>query len=151
MATCIFDNPLTMSRESWEDGQLMYSYSFDLLYRDLKFLRPFDRTEIREWKSGQILGDPTAIKQRNGERIMKTDVSVSIERVLDGFIVYVDGFAKLLKTEKEVVDTLNVDFELRNGEKIVTLPSSVTSIERIGEKYKVEYNGVRILDHIRDI
>lgn len=65
-AVCTYDNPATMMRECWQDGRLLYAYSFKIL---LPFARRqeiparlfFFGANIGPWKAGQHVGDMEAI------------------------------------------------------------------------------------------
>lgn len=64
MKTAVYDNPNTMRREGWQDGVLVFSYSFELMMS--KSWPPpamyfHMGANIGEWICGQILGDADAI------------------------------------------------------------------------------------------
>lgn len=72
---CTFDNPATMRRECWQDGQIVWSC--DALALHLKpppgETQPIPRdrfffgANIGPWKKGQKVGDPEAIDPREEE------------------------------------------------------------------------------------
>jgi hypothetical protein len=65
----VFDNPDTMSRECWQDGKLLCSYSANLLLRRLSKWETqpvpgeklFFGANIGDWITGQLVGDPCAM------------------------------------------------------------------------------------------
>jgi hypothetical protein len=61
MAACIYDNPATMARECWQDGELICHYASDLLLPFAKEPIPaehfFFGANIGPWKLGQMVGD----------------------------------------------------------------------------------------------
>lgn len=65
MAVCVHDNPVTMSRECWEDGELFRAYSAFILPPFAESPIPaehfFFGANIGPWKEGQIVGNPEAI------------------------------------------------------------------------------------------
>lgn len=65
MSTCIYDNPATMARECWQDGDLVCHYSFVLLSPFAKEPIPaehfFFGANIGSWKLGQMVGDAEAM------------------------------------------------------------------------------------------
>ena len=62
--TCVYDNPVTMSRECWSDGNLVARYHFVLLEPFAKQKIPeyrfFFGANIGPWNAGQIVGDKSA-------------------------------------------------------------------------------------------
>lgn len=65
MAVCTYDNPATMARECWRDGKLICHYSYELFFIEPFPVSPelfFFGANIGKWKTGQIVGDKTAIK-----------------------------------------------------------------------------------------
>jgi hypothetical protein len=59
MATCVYDNPETMSRECWQNGKIICSYKMELFFID-PFPVPaehfFFGANIGPWKEGQLVG-----------------------------------------------------------------------------------------------
>ncbi len=64
MATLTYDNPDTMSRECWQDGELLCAYSIDLfcLKEELP-IKIFFGSNIGDWKTGQFVGDFKAMEK----------------------------------------------------------------------------------------
>ena len=67
MKICTYDNPASMARECWQDGELICHYQAELYFlkewtvpRELYFFG----ANIGEWKIGQIVGDITAMDKR---------------------------------------------------------------------------------------
>lgn len=58
MARCVFDNPSTMCREWWSDGELLYHVAASLLV--VADWRQYFSEEPRPWDSGSYIGDPWA-------------------------------------------------------------------------------------------
>lgn len=54
---CLFDNPIYMRREAWNDGEIMAWWSFELLLT----MRGYD---ARPWKDGQIIGNADAMNPK---------------------------------------------------------------------------------------
>ena len=70
---CTYDNPSTMTRECWQDGKLLCSYSALLLEaKPMPGQQPIPReyffhgANIGPWKAGQHWGDIDAIKPNAG-------------------------------------------------------------------------------------
>jgi len=71
MTTCVYDNPDTMARECYRDGQLVCHYTAALLLRKLspwenqpvpgKYF--FFGANIGPWKAGQLVGDRAAMNK----------------------------------------------------------------------------------------
>lgn len=64
MSVCVYDNPDTMRRESWQDRQLIVAYSASLLCsKSFKGdgNRFFFGSNIGPWKAGQLVGDRGAM------------------------------------------------------------------------------------------
>lgn len=63
---CTYDNPVTMYRECWESGVLIYSYSATMLCTKRRINRNFlfFGANIGPWKSGQLVGDPKAMETK---------------------------------------------------------------------------------------
>ena len=65
MAVCTYDNPATMARECWQDGELICHYAFQLLPPFAKEPIPtrhfFFGANIGPWKLGQMVGDAVAM------------------------------------------------------------------------------------------
>lgn len=63
MCVCVYDNPSTMSRECWQDGQLIRAYQMQLFF--LKDWIPqehlFFGANIGDWDEGQLVGDRKAM------------------------------------------------------------------------------------------
>jgi hypothetical protein len=63
--TCTIDNPATMCREGWVNGQLRFSYSVDLFAQG-HWPPPARRfhmgANVGDWKTGQIFGDVAAMQ-----------------------------------------------------------------------------------------
>ena len=61
---CVYDNPATMSRECWQDGKLLCSYSFNVLPpfadKPIPAKHYFFGANIGPWKTGQLVGNPEA-------------------------------------------------------------------------------------------
>ena len=66
MATCVYDNPVTMQRECWRDGNLRYAYSCEAIMGVTKISGEyfFFGANIGPWVTGQIVGDPKALRSR---------------------------------------------------------------------------------------
>lgn len=64
MAVCTYDNPSTMARECWQDGEMLCHYQA-ILFHLKPFPVPSDLfffgANIGPWKAGQIVGDKDAI------------------------------------------------------------------------------------------
>jgi hypothetical protein len=62
---CIYDNPTTMSREWWMDGELIMSLDSMLFVCDVNFPKNIAPWLIEmEWEGGRIVGDKEAIIKR---------------------------------------------------------------------------------------
>jgi hypothetical protein len=64
MSVCTYDNPDTLSRECWQDGRLISAYQLGLMMSKSWPPPPenlFFGANVGPWKSGQLLGDPTAM------------------------------------------------------------------------------------------
>lgn len=61
---CTYDNPVSMRRECWSDGEIIWSCCFTALFRD-PFPIPHEKfffgANVGEWKEGQLIGDVTAV------------------------------------------------------------------------------------------
>jgi hypothetical protein len=55
VARCVFDNPDTMCREWWEDGEMMYHVAAILLVTADG--RQYFAEEPRPWEAGHVVGD----------------------------------------------------------------------------------------------
>ncbi len=68
MSTCTYDNPKTMCRECWQDGELICWYD-SVLYAIKPFPIPtedyFFGANIGDWKTGQLIGDRKAMHNEN--------------------------------------------------------------------------------------
>ena len=65
MSVCTYDNPATMARECWQDGELLCSYIYQLFYmRDFPVPRGFFffGANIGPWIPGQLVGDKSAME-----------------------------------------------------------------------------------------
>jgi hypothetical protein len=66
MAVCTYDNPATMRRECWQNKRLICAYSYRLLQPFAKEPIPghlfFFGANIGEWKTGQLIGDKSALE-----------------------------------------------------------------------------------------
>lgn len=66
---CTYDNPATMARECWQDGQLVCKYDASMLFRKLPPWgtqpvppdRFFFGANIGDWNIGQLVGDASAM------------------------------------------------------------------------------------------
>jgi hypothetical protein len=65
MKSCTFDNPKTMSREVWQDGRLIVSYSATMMATRGAWPPPAKLfhmgANVGKWKKGQVIGDAGAI------------------------------------------------------------------------------------------
>ena len=65
MSTCTYDNPSTMSRECWQEKQLICSHSAMLFLTGEIEKAPegtlFFGANIGDWKTGRLVGDINAI------------------------------------------------------------------------------------------
>ena len=63
MNCCTYDNPATMARECWQDGQLIVKYDSTLFF--LHYPIPaklyFFGANIGPWKTGQLVGNKKAL------------------------------------------------------------------------------------------
>lgn len=63
---CTYDNPSTMARECWQDGEIICHYSYTLLPPFATEPIPaeyfFFGANIGPWKVGQLVGDSPAIQ-----------------------------------------------------------------------------------------
>lgn len=66
-SACTFDNPATMNREVWFNGKLEASYNMLELEAQGYWPPPPKMfhmgANIGPWKTGQIVGDPDAMRQ----------------------------------------------------------------------------------------
>lgn len=60
---CTYDNPVTMRRECWQDGQIVRSYAMEVfcLRQRIPGRFLFFGANFGEWTTGQIVGDPWAM------------------------------------------------------------------------------------------
>lgn len=67
MKCCTYDNPKTMQRECWREGELLCSYSFEIFYQPLMIPSKdlFFGANIGPWKAGQIVGNKEAMGETN--------------------------------------------------------------------------------------
>jgi len=64
MMTCVYDNPASMMRECWQDGELIYAYSFNFLLENGPRIPAnlfFFGANIGHWSAGQIVGEKEAM------------------------------------------------------------------------------------------
>ena len=64
MKICTYDNPASMARECWQDGELIRHYQAQLYFlKEWTVPREhyFFGANIGHWKEGQIVGDITAM------------------------------------------------------------------------------------------
>lgn len=62
MSSCVYDNPESMAREYYADGQLVEAYTAELLCSEE--MRAMGFTNIfgaGDWNSGQLIGDIRAL------------------------------------------------------------------------------------------
>lgn len=62
MSSCVYDNPATMSREFYDDGKMVCTYTAELLCSEE--MRAMGFTNIfgaGDWNSGQLIGDIRAL------------------------------------------------------------------------------------------
>ena len=68
MTTATYDSPVTMFRECWQDGRLLYAYEASTLPPFCRDPIPgylfFFGADIGDFKSGQLVGDVEAIPER---------------------------------------------------------------------------------------
>lgn len=66
MPICTYDNPTTMARECWQNGELLCHYQAQLFFIE-PFPIPADKfffgANIGEWKTGQLCGDIKAMSE----------------------------------------------------------------------------------------
>jgi len=86
MSILTYDNPSTMYRECWQNGKVIWACSFDLLLGSRLSIPPkhfFFGANIGPWKTGQMVGNPEAMKPNTDgreddlARIKKQDPSVT--------------------------------------------------------------------------
>lgn len=69
MSVCVYDNPATMCRECWQDGRLIYSYSYHILPPFAKVSIPanyfFFGANVGAWEDGRLVGDVGAMIKNN--------------------------------------------------------------------------------------
>lgn len=61
MAACTYDNPLTMMRECWQDGERVCAVAREVLEDGRNIPAPQTFDNITPWKSGQHIGDLSAL------------------------------------------------------------------------------------------
>jgi hypothetical protein len=63
--SCVYDSPLSMKRECWQEGEILITYEARLLAPFAKRPIPgemmFFGANIGPWKEGQLVGDVEAI------------------------------------------------------------------------------------------
>jgi hypothetical protein len=64
MKVCVYDNPDTMARECWRDGEIILQYSSSFLLQRVQPKINFI-ANIGDWKVGQMIGTKEAIKKTN--------------------------------------------------------------------------------------
>lgn len=64
MAICVYDNPVTMQRECWRNGNLRCAYSYEVIIgaTEIPSKYFFFGANIGSWVTGQIVGDPKALR-----------------------------------------------------------------------------------------
>ena len=69
MSVATYDNPATMRRECWDSGRIICSYSANVLVREgqIPARHFFFGANIGPWETGQLVGDPEAIKPAPGQ------------------------------------------------------------------------------------
>ena len=71
MAVCVYDNPISMARECWQDKKLLSMYPFSTLLPFAVVPIPpvyfLFGANIGPWNPGQIIGDPEAIQNSNSK------------------------------------------------------------------------------------
>lgn len=83
MNVCQYDNPDTMCRELWQDGEMIAHLSCQLLamkpaFKGAKYLHfGFDASN---WKTGRILGDREALSQPQ-EKSDETNTNTTLTTV----------------------------------------------------------------------
>lgn len=69
MSVCTYDNPATMARECWQNGEMLCHYAFQLLPPFAKEPIPaehfFFGANIGPWKLGQMVGDAAAMSSND--------------------------------------------------------------------------------------
>ncbi len=63
-AVCTYDNPATMARECWLDGELICQYDSNLFFLKDWPVPPqqfFFGANTGDWKTGQLVGDKEAL------------------------------------------------------------------------------------------
>ena len=63
MAVCTYDNPNTMARECWQNGELICHYQATLFFIEARIPASsfFFGANIGKWKTGQLKGDIKAM------------------------------------------------------------------------------------------
>ncbi|HET8695555.1 MAG TPA: hypothetical protein VFM33_12855 [Aquabacterium sp.] len=61
MKVCTYDNTVTMMRECWKDGEMVYAVALELLEDGTKTQLKHIGANIGPWKSGQHVGDLAAL------------------------------------------------------------------------------------------
>ena len=64
--TCTYDNPITMSRECWQNGVLLCSYQSKLFAMEPFPVPPkhfFFGANVGDWHEGQLIGDKQAMER----------------------------------------------------------------------------------------
>ena len=62
MKTCVYDNPITMARECWCDGELKLHYQAEFLMGVVQPKINFI-ANIGDWKMGQYIGNLGAMNK----------------------------------------------------------------------------------------
>jgi len=67
MKTCTYDNPATMARECWQDGELLYAYSYLILAPYAREPIPrgyfFLGAAVGPWNAGKLYGNADAMNE----------------------------------------------------------------------------------------
>lgn len=64
MAACVYDNPVTMRRECWQNGVLVYWVTLELLLSVGSQGHPdlFFGANVGPWTGGRVIGDKSAME-----------------------------------------------------------------------------------------
>ena len=66
MKFCVYDNPMTMTRQCWQDGELISTCSSEAITHAGNPTLGLPRwmlNAMREWSPGRMLGDVDAMKK----------------------------------------------------------------------------------------
>lgn len=64
IATCTYDNPVTMARECWQDGKLICKYDailYALPVWPVQARLYFFGANVGNWETGRLVGDAAAM------------------------------------------------------------------------------------------